>query len=138
MANHVRGMILLKQNRVDEAISHFSQGLATVEFARHTAVFESALAIAYLRKSQFLQAASVLSQETAIIANVLLLHAYAGAGQRPQAARALEKIERSSATQVIELGREIARRFKLNTDRPSYDENWIFEREYEAVLLEAA
>jgi len=138
IASHVRGMILLKTNRLTEAIAHFENGLASVPYARNKKYFKNALAVAFLRQKEFSKASNVLPEATELVTNVLQLHAWAGEGKKDRASRMLQFVERSPMAQVIELSREIARRFGVRSERPRHDENWIHTMECDLVLLEAA
>lgn len=138
IASHVRGMILLKRNLVDEAIAHFASGLKRVPFTRERVYFQNALAAGYLRKKEFTKASDVLGRPAEAISKVLLFHAFAASGETKQASNILVAVQFRGSAKIIDLTNEIARRYHVHTETPKYDENWIFDRECEAILLEAA
>lgn len=138
IANHVRGMILLKRDRAQEAIDHFSYGLRTVPFFQERAFFENALAVAYIKLEKFERASQVLSGRSRPVSNVLLMHAYAGRGDEKRALDIYQRIQSGATAEVIELSREIARRYALQAEQPKHSDSWIFDMECQAVLLEAA
>ena len=138
IANHVRGMILMKTNRLDEAIAHFSSGLEKVPFYSEKKYFCNALAVAYLKRKEFNTATAVLSDSSGTVSNVLRFHALAATGRKESANNIMETVQGSGLAPVIELTQEIARRYRLRPERPRHGESWLFQKECESVLLEAA
>jgi tetratricopeptide (TPR) repeat protein len=138
IAYHVRGMILLRKERISDAIAHFESGLRTLPYARERDYFQNALAVAYLHQERYDRIEELIPQPNEPISNVLLLHASAATGQTARASRILNVVERSGVAEVIELGKEIARRFRLSNETPRHDKGWIFRTECQAVLLAAA
>lgn len=138
IASHVRGMILLRREKLDAAIDHFRWCLEHVPYARQRAFFQNALALSYLKRQAYVEAVSVIASKPTPVSNVLLFHAFAADGKEKQAIEVLGSIERSQSAEIIELSAEIARRFRLRNERPQHDESWLYAREHESVLLEAA
>ncbi|MEO8384618.1 MAG: tetratricopeptide repeat protein, partial [Betaproteobacteria bacterium] len=138
IAYHVRGMIFLRSGQIEEAVAHFSSGLQRVPYLREKRYFERALAVAFLSKREFLSVPSLVLDSEEPVANVLRLHAFAAMGERVHALNAMKIINANAYPNVISLSAEIAKRYGLSMEQPEHDENWIFQREIEVVLLEAA
>lgn len=137
IAYHVRGMILLKRKQVPAAIDLFRASVREIPFAEQRQWFQSALAVALLKQKNYAEVPD-LSLTKIPLSNVLLLHAFAASGKRIQANTLFQKVEAANSAQIIELGQEIARRYKLKADPPKHDEEWIFQQECQSILLEAA
>ena len=75
IAYHVRGMILLKSNKLDAAVVHFETGLNSIPFARQRKYFQNALAIARLRRGEYAKATETLISAEEPMAEILKIHA---------------------------------------------------------------
>jgi tetratricopeptide (TPR) repeat protein len=139
IAWHVRGMILVRQERFDEAIKHFEFGAKNTPFVRERRYFDRAMSVAKMRKGKFKEAVEVLEGSGGGISNVLRFHALAGAGDTDRANRYFVELATKCPSQLIELRDAIAARFGF-ADQISHhhNDNWIFDRETEALLQEAA
>jgi hypothetical protein len=131
-------MILIRTNHLDEAIEHFSDGAIRVPFARERKYFEGALALARMRKGQFGGAVQALADSGGGLSNILRFHAYAGAGNLERAKTYYIELSSRCPGQLIDLREAIATRFGISQKVAHHNDNWIFERESEAILREAA
>jgi tetratricopeptide (TPR) repeat protein len=138
IAWHIRGMILLRTNDLERAIEHFRDGAIQVPFARERRYFDGALALARMRKGQFGGAVQALVDAGGGLSNILRLHAYAGAGNIDRAKASYIELSSRCPEQLIDLREAIATRFGITQKVAHHNDNWIFERESEAILREAA
>jgi tetratricopeptide (TPR) repeat protein len=138
IAFHIRGMILLRKKKFDEAIVHFSEGSAKIPFKRERRVFDGALCVARIQKGLFQAAATAVERVPGEIPRVLHFHAVTAAGQRARSKEVYKRLSIDCPPQLIELAREIAARFKLIDQPPAHNDNWIFDTETELLLQEAA
>jgi tetratricopeptide (TPR) repeat protein len=138
IAWHIRGMILLRSNELEKAIQHFREGSAKTPFARERRYFDGALSLAKMRQGQFGEAIEALKDAGGGLANVLRLHAYAGMGSVYKAHALYKELSGQCPARLIDLKEAIAIRFNLAKKVVEHNDNWIFERESEAILQEAA
>lgn len=138
IAFHVRGMILLRQKKFDEAIGHFSKGSSTIPFKREQRFFDSALCVARIQKGQFQDAVRAIENVEGEVPNVLRFHALAGTGNRTRTGAAYKRLSINAPPELLELTQEIAARFRVINELPAHNDNWIFEKEAELLLQEAA
>jgi len=72
------------------------------------------------------------------LSNILRLHAYAGRGQLAEANYIYRELSLRCPSQLIDLKEAIAARFGLIANQQSYaNDNWIFNREAEALMQAA-
>ena len=132
-------MILLRTNKIYEAITLFEHAARSNPFKAGADFFRKALVVAKLRLEQYDDAL----REISIGANrkadkVLMLHALAALKRSPEAMDVYEQLPAaSSPPYVIDLRDEIAARFALRSQAPKHDQRWIFDKECEAMLLAA-
>jgi tetratricopeptide (TPR) repeat protein len=138
IAYHIRGMILLQRNQLDAAIRFFGEGGRATPFAREKRYFDGALSVARMRKGQFKEAAISLRDTGGGLSRVLRFHAYAGMGNRELAVGYYDELVIRCPTQLLDLKEAIAGRFGITSPMSHHNDNWIFRRESEALLLEAA
>jgi tetratricopeptide (TPR) repeat protein len=138
IAWHIRGMILLRKNELDRAISFFEDGRKATPFARERRYFDSALSVAKMRKGEFDQAIQSLRDTVGGLSNILRFHAYAGTGNLERARLSYGELTTRCPAQLIDLREAIAGRFGIIRQVVHHNDNWIFERETEALLQEAA
>jgi tetratricopeptide (TPR) repeat protein len=138
IAYHIRGMILLSQNELDRAIKFFEEGSRATPFAREKRYFQGALSVARMRKGEFEEAARSLQDTGGELGRVLRFHAYAGMGDRKRALISYDELSIRFSKQLIDLKEAIAGRFGIIQTMHHHNDNWIFRRESEALLLEAA
>ena len=138
IAWHIRGMILLRKKELDRAISFFEEGRNKVPFIRERRYFDGALSVARMRKGQFEKALQSIREFSGGLSNVLKLHAYAANGDLQLAQIAYSELSNRCPAQLIDLREAIAGRFGIISKLDQHNDNWIFERESEALLQEAA
>ena len=142
IASHIRGMIQLKAGKVDEAIQHFRMGSIEAPFARVRRFFGNALASERLKSGSFHEAAAILEgltdePQSQSVSNVLLFHA-AAAEHMPSSELLFDRLGDEKTPIIIQLRDEIAARYGIAKTSPQHDLEWITNRQFEAVLLEAA
>jgi len=59
-----------------------------------------------------------------ISGKIIRLHGYASLGESIKAKGIYEEVKRDPHPNVVVFAEEVARRFGLNDQAPSYDENW--------------
>ncbi|MDT5159319.1 MAG: hypothetical protein QOH51_3676 [Acidobacteriota bacterium] len=137
---HIRGMILLRMGKVDEALRIFEHGVREDPIPSSKEYFRSALAVARLRRGDFVRAGSVLDEVTAPLlqpqANVLRLHSFGATGDTKRAAAAYQKLRDRPWSVSDELVEELNRKYILK-EEPRYDDDWIFDKEVGSLLLVA-
>ncbi len=102
----------------------------------------NALASVRLRSGRFREATAILEpskDESAdqSVSNILRFHAAAGE-QLPDRQLLFQKLQEERAPVMVELRDEIAARYGVINSRPRHSVTWIADRQFEAVLLEAA
>ncbi|HEX2554245.1 MAG TPA: tetratricopeptide repeat protein [Microvirga sp.] len=142
IAFHIRGMIWLKSGQVDRAVGHFTAGIARSPFEKTRRIMRNALASEKLRARRFDEAVQILGEGAQDIlefgvSNVLLFHA-AAASKSPDTHKLYQRLAPERSPIVIELRDAIAERYGVVGQAVVRSEEWIVDREYEAVLLEAA
>jgi tetratricopeptide (TPR) repeat protein len=138
IAYHVRGMILLKSNKLDAAVVHFETGLNSIPFARQRKYFQNALAIARLRRGEYAKATETLISAEEPMAEILKIHAFGELRQSDLAKRSLARLELVCPVTLIPLRDELAARYQLRQQPPRHEDPWIFDEECRVALLNAA
>jgi tetratricopeptide (TPR) repeat protein len=138
VAEHIRGMVLLKGGRLEDALNHFTKGMLEVPFERPRRAFAKGCAIARLRLEQFSEAQRVLVRNWEPLGQVLHLHAHAADGHLDVARSIYQEIQEKAPERFHDLAGEIASRFLLRPQPPKHDGSWIFDKECDALLLQAA
>jgi tetratricopeptide (TPR) repeat protein len=137
VAFHVRGMIYLKQNRLDEALDIFTTGSLQTPFYREQKYFENALAATKIRMKRFKEAVKIVHDAEGPIAHILQIHSYSELGLREAAATAYAAVNDNLPPSILMLRDELGARYNITGRRPAQSAGWIFEKEME-VLLQAA
>lgn len=138
IAHHIRGMILLKTGRLEEAITHFTKGTIEIPYAYERRYYANALAIARLRRGEYAEAISVVDRQVGAVTNVIRLHAFAASGQVNAAKTAYTRVLENCPPKLIELRDELASKFGMRSAAPKHNDAWLFEKECEGALLLAA
>jgi tetratricopeptide (TPR) repeat protein len=129
---HIRGMILLRTNSVEEAVRIFEYGVRENPFPSSREYFQNALAAACLRWSDFAGAGSALEGVNAPLlqpqANVLRLHTYGASGDEARALAAYEKLRDKPWIIPDDLLAELRRRYVLK-EEPHHDDRWVSDQE---------
>lgn len=138
IAHHIRGMILLRTDKIPEAIGLFEEGVRSVPFSAERHYFQNALAVARLKLGQYEEALQEIRVDARETGKVLMLHALAALRRKSEAMDMYNQLPTaSSPPYVIDLRDEIAARFALRPTRPEHDQQWLFDKECEAMLLAA-
>ncbi|MDT5269405.1 MAG: hypothetical protein QOH49_1591 [Acidobacteriota bacterium] len=136
---HVRGMILLRTGKVEEAIRIFEHGVSENPSPSSREYFRNALAVAYLWRGDLAGAGKALEGVNAPLlqpqANVLRLHAYGALGDEARATKAYEGLREKPWFIPDELVSELHRKYVLK-EEPRYDDNWVFEQESDIFLFD--
>ncbi|HEY0324191.1 MAG TPA: tetratricopeptide repeat protein [Pyrinomonadaceae bacterium] len=137
---HIRGMILLRIGKVREAIRIFNEGVQNDPSPSSKEYFRSALAVAWLRGSDYKKAVQALEEVKSPLlqapANVLRLHAFGAQGDLQRATVAYDSLGAAPQFRSSELTQELRHQYILG-QAPRHDEDWIFDREVKVILLAA-
>jgi len=138
---HIRGMILLRMGRIDEAVEIFQEGMDYCPRPAQRDYFRAAFAVSCLQRQAYSKAADALAEvaspQLEKTATLLRFHAFGGAGDLVRAAeedRALAPVV--SMAKFKEIQEELQRRF-LSRQPPKHSEEWLIEGEI-GLLLAAA
>ena len=136
---HIRGMILLRTRKIDEAICIFEHGVRENPIPSSREYFRSALALACLRRGDYERAGSALVEVASPLlqpqANVLRLHAYGALGDELRALAAFEGLREKPWYIPNELVSELHRKYLLK-EKPRYDEDWVIEQEADTFVFD--
>jgi tetratricopeptide (TPR) repeat protein len=139
VAWHIRGMIILRRGQIEEAIEHFERSKNETPFVRERRYFERALSVARLHQGEFKKAFDALADSgTGGLSNVLRLHAFSGMGHLAEARSVYADLTVRCPPQLVQLKDAIASKFGLTNIAAYHNDNWILDRETEAILQEAA
>ena len=137
---HIRGMIFLRMGKIEEAVKVFRRGVNENPWAASREYFRTALAVACLRRRDFIGAASILDEVTAPLlqpqANVLRLHAFGASGDTARAVTAYQNLSNKPWYISDELVEELHRQHIIK-EQPRYNDDWIFDQEDSVNLLVA-
>src|ERR1044071_3892507 len=93
---HIRGMILLRMGRVDEALHVFEQGVIGNPWPSEKEFFRTALGIAWMQQRNFLEASQILEEVSTPTlqpqADVIRIHAYGEEGKIELAKAAYDRV----------------------------------------------
>lgn len=137
IAYHVRGMAMLRQGKIENAINHFTAGALQTPFAKELKYMNSALAIAKIMNGKYDEAIQANPLSNSPITNVIYLHALAGSGRTSEARSLYNKISSSDA-EMNNLRDEIAAHFNVIDLEPRKPISWLVEQESEFLLRYAA
>jgi len=138
LAYHIRAMIMLRTNRLDEAVVLLERGLRESPYADERPYFESALAVASLRRRRLREAVRFLGKGDTPLTQVIRMHAFGALGQTDEVKKAYKRIERACPPPLIPLRDELAARYGLQLGFASRGWNWVFEEECRNILYAAA
>jgi tetratricopeptide (TPR) repeat protein len=137
-AVHLRGMILLRKGEIQKALDHFTKAMLQTPYARHRKLFAKSCAVARLRLQQYVEAETSVRDPQEPVADVIAMHVMAATGQSEPAIRQLIKIRKNAFAPVIGIAEEIASQYRLHSVPARHDFDWIYDREIEALMLQAA
>lgn len=141
VAYHIRGMVLLRMERMEEAAAIFLDGMKNCPRPAQQDYFRTAYAVSCLKQKSFMDAAEALDEvknpQLQSTATLLRFHAFGGVGDRE---KALEQ-DRALAPVVVlarfkEIRDELARRF-IRREPPRYSDEELIRAEID-LFLEAA
>ncbi|HEY3571599.1 MAG TPA: tetratricopeptide repeat protein, partial [Thermoanaerobaculia bacterium] len=136
---HIRGMVLLRMGKFDEAVAIFERGVAECPRPAQRAYFATALTIALLKRKSYPEAKDTLekvrSSELEAQLNVLRFHAYGALGNTVRAVEASESLRpsESHSPRIREIGAELRRRY-IEKRPPLQSDDWLVEREIDLLL----
>jgi tetratricopeptide (TPR) repeat protein len=137
VAFHIRGMLLLKQCKVKDAVSLFEEGVRRTPFFRQRQYFENALAAANIRLKKYSEASELVNGADDMISRLLQLHSFAELGYFDKAREAYDAVNDNSPPLVVSLRDELAARYSLANRVRLHNDDWILDQEIE-VILQAA
>ncbi|MFL6334412.1 MAG: tetratricopeptide repeat protein [Pyrinomonadaceae bacterium] len=136
---HIRGMILLRMGNINEAVNIFERGVREDPIPSSREYFQSALAVACLRRGDLAGAGKALEGVNSPLlqpqANVLRLHTYGADGEQEPAVAAYEKLREKPWFIPDELVAELHRKYILK-EEPRHDDDWVFEQELDIFLFD--
>ena len=139
IGQHIRGMILLKMRKRNEAIGLLNEGLQDCPWPVQKEYFRAALVVAWLRGGDFTKAKQHLDDVKApqlqAAANVLRLHVFGAEGNLQSANKVFQSIA-ATPLHLNQLTQELQRRFLLH-EQPHHDDEWISDQEVDLFLLAA-
>jgi len=135
----LHGMLDDRVGNQDVALSRFAWGMDRCPFARERALHAAAHARLQLQIGNLDAAAQVVEEVTEDFTGVIRLHALAAQDDQGPARALYNLLLRSFLPEhQAEVRDEIARHYRLNTEKPRYDDNWILGQEADVLVLEAA
>lgn len=134
IAYHVKGVLCLKTNKIDDAISIFENALKTSPFVNDHKYFRNSLAVAKLKRKDFNGTVKLLSKEVMPTSNILRLHAWGEIAKNnkekiKEAKIARECLEVDCPPYLIPLMVELELRYFNDIPKGEHSEDWIFEQE---------
>ena len=138
VAHHIRGMILLRQRRFEEAIDHFQFGISNNPFYRSQKYYENAMAAAQIAQEDFEAALAHARRGQNASAKILEFHSEAAVGNLKIARECYDQLITDPHPNVVILSIEIAAQFGITHGAAKKDTNWILDKETETILALAA
>ncbi|MGI9068195.1 MAG: tetratricopeptide repeat protein [Pyrinomonadaceae bacterium] len=137
---HIRGMIMLRSEKLKDAIRIFEKGVAEDPTPVGRQYFQTTLAIALMRQEQYGKAERILrhveAPELKPQVNVLLMHCFGEDDQSTKANEAFERISAKPWSISNELIEELHRRYVLKQP-PQRSDDWVFDQEIGSILVVA-
>lgn len=137
IAYHIRGMILLRTGKLDDAVALLERGLRDNPYADERRYFENALAVANLRLNRFPEALRFLGDDQTPLADVIRMHAFGAVRQTEDARKAYQRIEAMCPPPLILLRDALAALYSLRHGFATPTWSWVFEEECRNVLYAA-
>jgi tetratricopeptide (TPR) repeat protein len=137
---HIRGVVLMRRRRIDEAVKIFQQGVDEAPFASCVPYFQASLAVALIRQEKYRDANRILSKidnpNLQPQVETFRIHACGEEGEFEEASAAFEELTRRPWSVSDELLDELHRRYILKSP-PKRSNDWVFDQEVGALLLVA-
>jgi tetratricopeptide (TPR) repeat protein len=131
IAFHLRGMILLRRGKVDEAERTFSKGVADCPFAAERDYFRSGLSLVRIRSGMLEKAQELLTPITAptlaAVKNLLQIHISGEQGEFEEAQRAYDNLIIGPWKNLDPLG-ELKDRYIVRTGA-RHSNGWLEDKE---------
>jgi tetratricopeptide (TPR) repeat protein len=138
IALHIRGMIHLRKNEIDAALTVFTRGVMDNPFFQRRRSFESALAAAEMMRGRYAEAAGYIQTTATSVSNLLLMHCKLALGESWDEVLARDAFNDNAPTPVLDLRNVIMTFFeKRGSAKDADGERDIQRREIE-VILQAA
>ncbi|MFN2452945.1 MAG: hypothetical protein ABR577_01860 [Pyrinomonadaceae bacterium] len=138
---HIRGMILLRMGKADEAVQIFEHGVKNDPLPFSKEYSRTALTVALLRQRDFVKAGQMLDEVTAPLlqpqANILRLHAFGAQGNIERVTTAYQSLTSSPPLFASELIEELSHQY-ISDEAPRHDDEWVFNQEVDVLLLIAS
>jgi tetratricopeptide (TPR) repeat protein len=140
IANHIRGMILLRVGRKEEAGHIFRYGVRKCPWASARDYFRHAAAVSRIVQRQFKSARTILADvethELPEISAILRLHVHGQLGNIAEAQLAANDLGTVRVARVARLRDELTRQFISRAD-PLFDDVWVAQEEMDLLQLAA-
>ena len=138
VAYHIRGMVQLRKGNIDHALEIFQGGLQRNPWFSERKYFRSALVVANIMKSKFVESLNELGNDPEPLMEVLRIHAFGAKGEREHAIQAFHRVESNCPGALIPLRDELANRYVFAVSGREDSDDWVFEEECRVILLRAA
>lgn len=140
IAYHVKGVLSMKINKIDEAMLIFETGLKNSPFMKERQYFANSLAVARLRKKDFKGTITLLSNKNTPLANVLYLHACGEIAKNDNIKMERDKIiqeclQKKCPPYLVPLMVELELRYFSNVSKSQHTDDWVFEQECNSGVL---
>ena len=113
--HHIHCMLLIKQNKIDEAINKLQYGVDHIQDVIDRRYYTGALSYAYIRRKQYDKAIAHLKNETSPppVFNVLVTHAYAAEGNITESKKYFRSVFNSQIKKIDDTVRHISDRYGI-------------------------
>lgn len=138
IAFHIRGMILLRTGKINEAISHLEFGYESCPFASERRYFGGALAVARLSLNLYYDAADLVEEDRTPFANLIRIHAFGALEDFAKAEEAYEQVKNRCPPLLEPLRDALVAQYLASALVVSHSADWIFKQECACAVLAAA
>ncbi|MCK9400510.1 MAG: tetratricopeptide repeat protein [Bacteroidales bacterium] len=113
--NHVHCMLLIKLNKIDEAISKLEHGVENIKDIEQLNYYNTALSYAYIKKRKFKDAVAQFNKEMhpRPVFQVLVTHAYAADGNLEESKMHYNSICKSPIKKIEDTSKYLSDRYHL-------------------------
>ena len=132
------GLLYLKRDGILVAEPFLKNLVSRVPFSRERRFASAVLASIAMSNNDIDRASSLINSDVAEATNIIQFHVFAASKRAERADRMLRDLRDRYPHYHAELREEIARKFGIVNEAPSREQNWIYEREREMLLLEIA
>ncbi|GGF74927.1 hypothetical protein GCM10011332_31210 [Terasakiella brassicae] len=135
VAEHIRGMALLKSKKIKDAVELFESAISKIPFKDQKAYFQSALIVAKLRNRDLDDIINYLPKEQNDVTNIIKLHVYGYLNENSLAQEVYNSLQAHCVEYMMPLRDELGAQLKLNDNRTKHDREWLFEQECNVIAL---